>query len=94
MVEFKMSDFITLPKLLQRLGWVERDKSRAAIAMVFVYPSQVLSDIGYILKHSTFKSFQLPVSRKNCGQITNIIIQLYKDKLQSQKQETNMKKLI
>ena len=36
----------------------------------------------HTLKHSTFKSFQQSISRKNCNQITNVIAQLYKDKLQ------------
>lgn len=36
----------------------------------------------YTLEYSAFKSLQLLVSRENYKQITNVIIKLYKDKLQ------------
>ncbi len=84
-VQFKIPDFIALPELLQRLGRAGKDKSRAAIAMVFVHQSQVLPDNVHTLDHGTFKSLRLPVSRENREQITNVIAQLYKDKLQSAK---------
>ncbi len=55
-VQFKISDFIVLPELLQRLSLAGRDKSRAAIAMVFVHPSQVLLDNVHKLEYHAFKS--------------------------------------
>ncbi len=84
-VQFKIPNFIALPELLQRLGRAGRDKSRAAIAIVFVHPSQVLPDNVHTLEHSAFKSLRLPVSKENREQITDVIAQLYKDKLQSAK---------
>ncbi len=62
-----------------------KDKSLAAIAMVFVHPSQILLDDMHMLEHSAFKSLRLPVCRENCKQITDVIVPLYKDKLQSAK---------
>ena len=35
-----------------------------------------------MLEQNVFINLQLPVSRQNCEQITNIIAQLYKNKLQ------------
>ena len=84
-VQFKIPDFIALPELLQRLGRGGRDKSCAAIAIVFVHPSQILPDDVHTLERSAFKSLRLPVSKENREQITNVIAQLYKNKLQSAK---------
>ena len=81
-VQFKIPDFIALPELLQRLGQGGRDKSRSAIAIVFVSSSQVLPDNMHMLKQSAFKNLRLAVSRENREQITDIIAQLYKNKLQ------------
>ncbi|WP_375449210.1 C-terminal helicase domain-containing protein [uncultured Nostoc sp.] len=88
-VQFKIPDFIALPELLQRLGRGGRDKSCAAIAMVFVHPSQVLPDDVHMLEQSAFKNLRLPVSRENREQITDVIAQLYKNKLQSAKKTGN-----
>lgn len=71
-----------MPELFQQLGQTERNRSRAAIVIVFVYPSQVQPDNVHMLEHNTFKSFQLPVNRENRKRITDVITQLYKDKLQ------------
>ena len=57
--------------------------------MIFVYPNQILSDNIYILKQSVFKNLRLPINRKNREQITNIIAQLYKNKLQLAKKTRN-----
>ena len=65
-VQFKIPDFITLQKLLQRLSWIEKNKSRVAIAIFFVHLSQVLLNNVHMLEHSAFKSLQLPVNRENC----------------------------
>ena len=81
-VQFQIPDFIALLKLLQRLGQGGREKSRTAIAMVFVHPSQILLDKVHTLEHSAFKSLQLPINEENREQITDIIAQLYKNKLQ------------
>ena len=72
-VQFKISDFIALPELLQRLSRGRRDKSRTAMAIVFVSSSQVLLDNMYMLEQSAFKNLRLPVNRENCEQITDII---------------------
>ncbi len=45
-----------------------------------------------MLEYSAFKSVQLPVSKKNHEQITNVIVQLYKDKLQLVKTGNTYKK--
>ena len=50
-----------------------------------VHPSQVLPDDVHTLERSAFKSLRLPVSRENRKQITDVIAQLYKNKLQSAK---------
>ncbi len=47
-----------------------------------------------MLEYSAFKSLRLPVSRENREHITDVIAQLYKDKLQSEKREMHMKELI
>ena len=80
-VQFKIPDFIALPKLFQQLSRARKNKSCATMAIVFVYPSQVLLDNVHTLEHSAFKSLQLPISRENCEQITNVNAQLYKNKL-------------
>ncbi len=80
-VQFKIPDFIALPELLQRLCREGRDKSRITITIVFVHPSQVLPDDVHMLEQSAFKNLRLPVSRENREQITDIIAQLYKNKL-------------
>ena len=49
-VQFKISDFIALPKLLQRLGRRGRNESCTTIVMVFVYPSQILLDNMHMLE--------------------------------------------
>ncbi len=82
MVQFKISDFILLLELLQQLGWAGRDKSCTTIIMIFIHPSQVLLDNVYTLEYSAFKSFRLPINRETCKPITDIIAQLYKDKLE------------
>lgn len=38
-VQFEILGFIALPKLLQRLHQVEKNKSCTTIAMVFIHPS-------------------------------------------------------
>ena len=58
--------------------------------MVFVHPSQVLPDDVHILEQSTFRNLRLPVSRENREQITDVIAQLYKNKLQSAKKTGNI----
>ena len=91
-VQFKIPDFIALAKLLQRLGQGGRDKSCAVIAIVFVHPSQVLSDNVHMLEQSAFKNLRFSISRENCEQITDVIAQLYKSKLQFAKKTENVYK--
>lgn len=55
-VQFKISDFITLPDLLWWLGQERRNKFYTIIAIVFIYSSQILLDNMHMLKYSTFKS--------------------------------------
>lgn len=81
-IQFKISNFIALPELLQQLGWEKRNKSHTAIASLFISLSQILSDNVHMLKQSILKNLQLFISKKNCKQITNIITQLYKNKLE------------
>lgn len=73
-VQFKIPNFIVLLELLQQLGWGGKDKSYTAIIMVFVHPSQILLDNVHTLERSAFKSLQLPVSKENCKQITDVIV--------------------
>ncbi len=55
-IQFKILAFIALPKLLQQLARTRRNKFCAIIAIIFIYPSQVLLDYVYTLKHSAFKN--------------------------------------
>lgn len=43
-IQFKKLNFIALPELLQQLNQEDRDKSHAAIIIVFIHPSEVLAD--------------------------------------------------
>ncbi len=62
--------------------------------MVLVYLSQVLPDNVYIVEQITFKNRRLLISRESCEQITDVIAQLYKNKLQLIKNtRINRKKL-
>lgn len=78
-VQSKIPDFIALPELLQRLGRGGRDVSRAAVAMVFVDPQQILPEDGHTLESSAFKDLRLPVNHENREQITNVIAKLYRN---------------
>lgn len=88
-VQFKVSNFITLTKLLQWLGRGSKDKSRVVITIVFVHSCQVLLNNMHIPEQSTFKNLRLSISKENCKQIIDIIAQLYKTKLQLAKQIKN-----
>lgn len=54
-IQFAICDYITLSKLLQRLGRRERDTSRLAVAIVFVETRQILLDDVHTLEGNTFK---------------------------------------
>ncbi len=66
-----------LAELLQQLEHGGRDISSLTVALIFVDPRQILPTNVYILNGNTFKDLRLPVSRKNCNQITNVIARLY-----------------
>lgn len=89
-IQFKIPDFITLSKFHQWFGRGGNNKSRTAIAIIFVHPSPVLPDNMHILEESPFKNLRLSVSRENRKQITNVIAQLYKNKRQSLKKTWNV----
>lgn len=76
-IQFKISDYIILPKLLQQLGCGGRNASCIAVAMVFIEMWQILPDDIHILEGSIFKDLWLLVTCKNCDQITDIIVRLY-----------------
>lgn len=61
-IQFKIPDFIALSELFQRLSQEGRDKSCTVIAIVFVYPSQVLPDNVHMLEQSALKNLWLLVN--------------------------------
>ena len=65
-IKFKIVYFIIMPELFQRLDQKGKNKSYTTIIIIIVYLSQVLLDNIHILEYSTFKSFWLPVNKKNC----------------------------
>lgn len=87
-VQFKISEYISLPELLRRLGCRGRDVSRPAIAIVFVETRQILLDDLNTLDGSAFKDLRLPVSQENRDQITDVIIRLYRENIQSKARKT------
>lgn len=82
-IQFKISNYIILPKFFQWLGRRGRDASQLIIAIVFVKMQQILLDDMYILKKSAFKDLQLPGNYENWDQSTNVIIRLYYEYIQS-----------
>lgn len=76
-IQFKISDYIMSSELLQQLGFGRRDASCIVIALVFIEMQQILPDDVHTLERSAFTDFWLPIIRKNCNQITDIIIRLY-----------------
>ncbi len=54
-IQFKISDYIMLPELFQRLGRGERDVFYLAIAMIFIETRRILPDNVHILEGSAFK---------------------------------------
>ena len=55
-IQFKIPDFVALPKLFQRLDRGGKNKSSTTIAIIFVHPSQILFDNMHTLECSAFKS--------------------------------------
>ncbi len=82
-IQFKISDYIMLPELFQRLERGGRNVSCLAIAIVFIETRQILPEDVHTLKESTFKDFQLLVTRENCDQTTDVITRLYREHIQS-----------
>ncbi len=87
-VQFKISNYIMLPKLFQRLGRRDRDVFSLAVALIFIDLRQILSTNVHTLDGSAFKDFWLPVSRKNCNQITDVITRLYQENGQTRMART------
>lgn len=87
-IQFKISDYIMLPKLFQRLGRGERDVSCLAVAMVFVETREILPDDVHTLEGSAFKDLQLPITRENRDQTTDIIARLYRKHIKSNAPKT------
>ncbi len=54
-IQFKISDYIMLSELLQRLGHGGKNVSCLAIAMVFIEMRQILPEDVHILEESAFK---------------------------------------
>ncbi len=87
-IQFGISDYITLPELLQQLGHGGRDASRLVVAIVFVETRQILLDDVHTLEGSAFKDPRLPVNRENREQTTNVIVRLYREHIQSKVAKT------
>ncbi len=87
-VQFKISDYIMLPELVQRLGRGGRNVSSLAVALIFVDPRQILSTDVHTLDGSAFKDLRLPISRKNRDQITDVIARLYQENGQTRMART------
>ena len=58
------------------MGCRDREISSLAVALIFVNPQQILPTDVHTLDGKAFKNLQLPVSRENCNQITDIIARL------------------
>lgn len=76
-VQFRISHYIMLLELLQRLGCAGRDVSSIAVALIFVDTGQILPTDMHTLDGNAFKDLQLSISRNNCDQITDVIARLY-----------------
>ena len=76
-VQLRISHYIMLPELLQRLRRAGRDVSSIAVAFIFVDIGQTLPTNVHTLDGIAFKNLLLPVSCNNCDQITDVIARLY-----------------
>ena len=85
--QWKVSKYLALPELLQRLGRAGRNASCQAIAVLFVNSKQILPDDIHTLEASPFKDLQMAVSCKNQDIITDVVAKLYRDNLQHNKEK-------